>query len=222
MKKWWTDDVLGLHKLSVIWLRTNQEKLTLRMLPVWGQQLRPNLSTGGTKMQPCLCPCVCSGGKLWEPWEARPEVTLVIKIDFSADSREKGNTKISFPVRARPTLCSPQLCRVLPAVSLPSSPAREGSAFFPLFQGTLLTLLTQPAPGTSSLPHLATINFAFNLCCIIAFSWGFPIYVEGKMLLLGLEIFCYLFLLKCEAFLSVISGDFCYSGTDFIHLLNAL
>lgn len=42
------------------------------------------------------------------------------------------------------------------------------------------------------------------------------------MQLLGLEIFCYLFLLKYEAFLSVLSGDLCYSGTDFIHLLNAL
>lgn len=42
------------------------------------------------------------------------------------------------------------------------------------------------------------------------------------MQLLGLEIFCYLFLLKYQAFLSVLSGDLCYGGTDFIHLLNAL
>lgn len=58
----------------------------------------------------------------------------------------------------------------------------------------------QPAPGTASLPHCATINFAFNLCCIIAFSWGFPIYIKGKMQLLGLEIFCYLFYLSTRHF----------------------
>lgn len=119
--------------------------------------------------------------------------------------------------------CPPQLCKgpaPLPPCPLPLPRRALPSASFP--RSIAHIAHRQPAPGTASLPHLATINFAFNLCCIIAFSWGFPIYIERKMQLLGLEIFCYLFLLKCEAFLSVLSGDLCYSGTDFIHLLNAL
>lgn len=136
----------------------------------------------------------------------------VKNVHFSAELRGKGSTNRgssrrwmchSFHFHSLPdSHCIPppntplSLARV-PAASLPTALPRRALPAASLPQSVAHC---QPAPGSALLPHLTTINFAFNLCCIIAFSWGFPIYTEGKMQLLGLEIFCYLFLLKCEHF----------------------
>lgn len=148
-----TDDAAALYKLSrgsVIWLRITQDKFTIQeasVAPCRGAAAHSRTEHSRPRNAAVLAarqlPCPCSGGKLWEPREARPGVTLVTKLHFSAESREKGSTKISFPLRARPTLC-PSFAGCCPG---------QGSAFCP-FSRELCSHCSPCLP--QALPHSPT------------------------------------------------------------------